>query len=532
MLILRERCHFSLSPRKFCQPIEIIVRHNKVVEQPASSDSDDDDCTRNEKRLSVVHEGLESSPTSAQQPCSSKSLALGRNGRGHRRTWSMPNAKGEMMTLAVIQDNETLLAIFRFFLLYFIKHCDWIIVNFLLFEEDGNTYRRRIVRYRLHPLKYTDWSGLDGGDAGRECKIRFDVNAIPHPDEDDNELEVEINEEGMVVPGESGKGARTIVKRDTAPLCLHLVAALKVFLHYTQKQEIYGPICMVREIIEYFILVNILEFMKLLYLYNIISFYLGCVAFLGIGLWFLTRPVDQVQFMEKIIFSAFFLGAVTCLGMSFVFHTVACHSVAIGKLFSKLDYTGITLLIVGSFVPWIYYAFYCRPQPMIIYITMISVLGVAAMIVSLWDKFAEPKFRPVRAGVFVAMGLSAIVPAAHLLFVDGVDYMINKASLGWMLLMGGMYIGGAAIYATRIPERCFPGKCDLWFQSHQLFHCFVVAAAFVHFHAITEMGMKKLMEGSCAEQLLDRVDYAPNECHNMVHQRLWCSSDGFVIIYD
>lgn len=59
----------------------------------------------------------------------------------------------------------------------------------------------------------------------------------------------------------------------------------------------------------------------------------------------------------------------------------------------RLDYTGISLLIVGSFIPWIYYGFYCRPQPMIIYITMISILGIAAMIVSLWDKFAEPKFR-------------------------------------------------------------------------------------------------------------------------------------------
>ncbi|KHJ79841.1 hypothetical protein OESDEN_20499 [Oesophagostomum dentatum] len=73
-----------------------------------------------------------------------------------------------------------------------------------------------------------------------------------------------------------------------------------------------------------------------------------------------------------------------------------------------------------------------------------------------------------------------------------------------MLLMGGMYIGGATIYATRIPERWFPGKCDLWFQSHQLFHTFVVIAAFIHFHAITEMAQKKLMEGSCAEQLLER----------------------------
>ena len=42
------------------------------------------------------------------------------------------------------------------------------------------------------------------------------------------------------------------------------------------------------------------------------------------------------------------------------------------------------------------------------------------------------------------------------------------------------------------------------FQSHQLFHTFVIIAAFVHFYAITEMAMVKLMEGSCSEQLLER----------------------------
>jgi adiponectin receptor len=65
------------------------------------------------------------------------------------------------------------------------------------------------------------------------------------------------------------------------------------------------------------------------------------------------------------------------------------------------------MLIVGSFIPFIYYGFYCRTLPMLTYVSMITLLGVAALIVSLWDKFAEPKFRPLRAIVFVAMGLSS-----------------------------------------------------------------------------------------------------------------------------
>jgi adiponectin receptor len=95
--------------------------------------------------------------------------------------------------------------------------------------------------------------------------------------------------------------------------------------------------------------------------------------------------------------------------------------------------------------------------------------------------------------------------------------------------MGALYIIGAAIYALRVPERFFPGKCDIWvsfpppfdffrvilfcladdgyikrvslyviqFQSHQIFHIFVIIAAFVHYHGITEMAMHRMSVGEC-----------------------------------
>lgn len=65
---------------------------------------------------------------------------------------------------------------------------------------------------------------------------------------------------------------------------------------------------------------------------------------------------------------------------------------------SRLDYSGIALLIMGSFVPWLYYSFYCNPQPCFIYLIVICVLGIAAIIVSQWDMFATPEYRGVRAG--------------------------------------------------------------------------------------------------------------------------------------
>lgn len=66
--------------------------------------------------------------------------------------------------------------------------------------------------------------------------------------------------------------------------------------------------------------------------------------------------------------------------------------------FSRLDYCGIAVLIIGSFVPWLYYGFYCDYQPKVFYFVLVSVLGAASIIVSMWDKFSEPQFRWLRAG--------------------------------------------------------------------------------------------------------------------------------------
>lgn len=72
-------------------------------------------------------------------------------------------------------------------------------------------------------------------------------------------------------------------------------------------------------------------------------------------------------------------------------------------------------------------------------------------------------------GVFIVFGLSGVIPAMHYAFVEGWFNRIALASLGWLILMGSLYIIGALIYALRIPERFFPGKCDIWVSN--MTHC-------------------------------------------------------------
>ena len=97
--------------------------------------------------------------------------------------------------------------------------------------------------------------------------------------------------------------------------------------------------------------------------------------------------------------------------------------------------------------------------------------------VTLMPKFRTPQFRYFRAGVFVAMGLSAFIPIVHGVRVYGLEHFSRAIALFWLLLQGVLYSLGAAIYAARVPERWFPGSFDIWGSSHQIFHVLVLIAA-------------------------------------------------------
>ena len=49
--------------------------------------------------------------------------------------------------------------------------------------------------------------------------------------------------------------------------------------------------------------------------------------------------------------------------------------------------------------------------------------------------------------------------------------------------MAASYLSGAAVFATRVPERFFPGQCDLVGASHQVFHVFIVLGTMAHIYS-------------------------------------------------
>lgn len=104
-----------------------------------------------------------------------------------------------------------------------------------------------------------------------------------------------------------------------------------------------------------------------------------------------------------------------------------------------------------------------------------------AFVITLIPKFDKPKFRMLRAILYVLAGLSSAIPCFHLSF-DRNLYLYPFSGSLW-IIGGALYIGGALIYGLRFPERFFPKRFDFFGSSHNIFHFCVLAAAVVHFFA-------------------------------------------------
>jgi adiponectin receptor len=129
---------------------------------------------------------------------------------------------------------------------------------------------------------------------------------------------------------------------------------------------------------------------------NVSTLIEGGLIFMCIGVH--TYTSTHKEYDHYVTIGPFFLGAILCLFFSASYHAFCCYSLPVSNLFRKLDYAGISILTMGSFVPWLHYAFMCDIAAKAFYMIFIGVLGLACIAVSLIDKFGAAEYRATRAG--------------------------------------------------------------------------------------------------------------------------------------
>ncbi|KAG2428951.1 hypothetical protein HXX76_011195 [Chlamydomonas incerta] len=223
----------------------------------------------------------------------------------------------------------------------------------------------------------------------------------------------------------------------------------------------------------------------------------------------------------------FMSGAMTCLFLSAACHLFGCCAQHITQLIWRFDYAGIAILIVTSFYPPVYYSFMCERFWRVFYLVTTTIMGLAAVAVSLLDAFQRTEWRTFRASMFVCLGIYGAVPLLHASWAHSDIAAIGEATR-YDMLMGFLYLSGAFIYAARIPERWLPGRFDVWFHGHQIFHILIVLAALAHYRAVMILLHWRDASGGCAAPVGAPLEAA---AHGGAIEQVWESLHQYALEY-
>uniref|UniRef100_A0A7S3M8K4 Uncharacterized protein n=1 Tax=Spumella elongata TaxID=89044 RepID=A0A7S3M8K4_9STRA len=219
---------------------------------------------------------------------------------------------------------------------------------------------------------------------------------------------------------------------------------------------------------------------------NIWSHLIGffCVLVAGYHVALEMWNAQDHHIVEIIAFESFIMCAAVCLGLSSVYHWFGCISEAYHNCLLKLDVTGIGLLVTGSFVPGIYYGFYCSPDHQKIHFGLTALVFVTGILAP----WIEYKINGVEVRPFVLASLVfiGVVPFGHWLYITPDVY--REEVTKEFILMFAWYAMGFTLFVTKMPERFFPKSflATQVFASHSLWHMCVLSAVYVWFHFLIQ----------------------------------------------
>lgn len=236
-------------------------------------------------------------------------------------------------------------------------------------------------------------------------------------------------------------------------------------------------------------------------LVNIWSHAIGLIIVLSIAFYFYPNTVSfsLSTTTDKFIAAVFFFAACKCLVCSTLWHTM--NSVANQTLmerFACVDYTGISLLIAASIMTTEYTAFYCEPVSRWIYLGTTATLGVGGVILPWHPTFNRADMAWARVAFYVSLGATGFVPVLQLNLTRGGAWAWEfYAPIGKSI---AVYLIGAIVYASKVPERWIPGAFDYFGGSHNLWHFAVLSGILFHYLAMQEFfaGAFKRAEHGCA----------------------------------
>ena len=238
---------------------------------------------------------------------------------------------------------------------------------------------------------------------------------------------------------------------------------------------------------------------------NIWTHLLGFLYF-GSLLHSTLSELPEASDAERLAIGSFLVGCMVCMGLSVAYHTFGSLSRRAHDVLLRLDYTGITVQILCSFVPCVYY--WSPPALQAAYLAGLTLVCAGALVLIQCYLFGHASRRPQRTLVYTLLGGCVAMPLLHGLAHDWGTPRFGAAARNFALscVMGALFAFGGLLYVVRLPERRAPGKYDYVLNSHQLFHTLTVVAALLQHRLVMQAYAMAHAEASVLDESFSVFD--------------------------
>lgn len=197
-------------------------------------------------------------------------------------------------------------------------------------------------------------------------------------------------------------------------------------------------------------------------------FYMCCIFVYN---WVTIKDLIPIYNNKNTIITNIYMGtAALCFFCSTIMHTIYPKSHRVCCNSCTMDYIGITLLISGSYSPFIYYLFYCNEQLEYIYIIVLNSLALINIGISFLSFMHKAEYFRYKALVYIIYILSVVFPLINKFIKDDYKFHIEIIyDIKYYFLSLMTYLLAVFFYLTRFPESVFNIN---YIVSHSYFHFF------------------------------------------------------------
>ncbi|KAA0717293.1 Progestin and adipoQ receptor family member 3 [Triplophysa tibetana] len=262
---------------------------------------------------------------------------------------------------------------------------------------------------------------------------------------------------------------------------------------------------------------------------NIWIHLLGFCLFFTLGVYDLLAvlPTLGASREDYVIYSIGLFCFQMCMLCSAGYHLFCCHrSEKTSRRWMALDYAGISIGIIGCYVPGVFYAFYCNnvrvasvtegaeqallcvgcnaaeicssPKQMAafvdplrhscsppydihtwywrqVYLVTVLAMMLAVFFVQIHPHYLTKKWQQLRSVIFCAVAGYGLIPTVHWIWLSGgFSADIVQEFVFRVLIMYILAVAAIVFYTSKVPERYFPGQLNYLGSSHQIWHILVV----------------------------------------------------------